>query len=74
MLSILARIVLAILVGIVVAFVFWFVGFLIITFLAVSPGIVALANVIQGVGYFAGVIAAIWFFVAGYKRWPSLPV
>ena len=68
MVSILVRIILSILVGIIVAFAFWFVGFLIITFLAVSTGVVALAGVIQSVGYFAGVIAALWYFFAGYKR------
>jgi hypothetical protein len=72
MLSVLARLVLAVIVGIVVAFVFWFVGFLMITFLAVSSGIVLLAQVIQNVGYFAGVIAAIWFFITGYTRFPGI--
>lgn len=72
MLSILVRVILAIIVGIIVAFAFWFVGFLIITFLAVSAGVVALATVIQGIGYFAGVIAAIWFLVSGYHRFPNL--
>lgn len=70
--SIFVRVLLAILIAIVVAFAIWFIGWLIITFLGVSAGVIALGKLIENVSYFAGAVAGVWFLVAGYKRFPNL--
>ncbi len=65
MLSVLKRIVLAIIIGVVVAFLFWLVGYLITTLFVIAPPAVLIGQILINVSYWAGLIAAVVFFLSG---------
>jgi hypothetical protein len=68
MLSILKRIALAIIFGVIVAFAFWFVGFLLVNLLTIAPPAVLVGQVLINVSYWAGLIAGVVFLLTGRDR------
>lgn len=66
----LSRLVLAVVIGVVVALVCVFVGSLLIT-IQIS-WVVATGTFLGAFGALLGLLAALWYFFGGYTRWPRV--